>query len=405
MKGALDGYRIVDITSILSGPYGTQLLGDAGADVIKVEAPPRGDSTRYLGQSRGPGMGGPFLNMNRNKRSICLDLKQDSAKAALVKLIETADVLVHNMRPQAISRLGFSYEDVRAIKPDIIYCGCYGFSQQGRYKDKPAYDDLIQACSGLAGLFEAVEGEPKFAPTVMVDKLTGLMMSQAVTTALLHRERTGEGQFVEVPMFETMVSFLMVEHIYEHGFEPPLGPLGYKRLTTPLRRPHRCKDGYITVLPYSDKHWGQFFRIAGRPELADDPRFANHGTRNEHIHEIYGLLAEAIAEKSTQEWMALCEEAQIPCMPVMSLDDVFNDPHMADVDMFERHDHPTEGRVVITKPPVTYSESPGSIRRQAPRLGQHGAEVLSELGFDDDTIQAMQGTGALAGAGGDGPRD
>jgi crotonobetainyl-CoA:carnitine CoA-transferase CaiB-like acyl-CoA transferase len=397
LTGALDGYRVIDITSILLGPYGTQLLGDAGADVIKVEAPPKGDSTRYLGQARSPGMGGPFLNMNRNKRSIALDLKQGSAKQALVKLIETADVLVHNMRPQAIDRLGFSYDAVRAIKPDIIYCGCYGFSQQGRYKDKPAYDDLIQACSGMAGLFEAVEGEPKFAPTVMVDKLTGLMMSQAVTTALLHRERTGKGQFVEVPMFETMVSFLMVEHIYEHGFEPPLGPLGYKRLTTPLRRPHRTKDGYMAVLPYSDKQWREFFRIADRPELANDPRFADHGTRNEHVHAIYALLAEAIAEKSTEQWLALCEEAQIPAMPVLSLDEVFADLHLGDVGMFEQHEHPTEGRVVLTKPPVSYSDSPGSIRRQAPRLGQHGAEVLAELGYDSAAVKAMQDSGALAG--------
>ncbi len=399
MTGALDGYRIIDITSILLGPYGTQLLGDAGADVIKVEAPPKGDSTRYLGQAHSPGMGGPFLNMNRNKRSIALDLKQDSAREALVKLIETADVLVHNMRPQAMDRLGFSYDAVRAIKPDIIYCGCYGFSQQGRYKDKPAYDDLIQACSGLAGLFAAVEGEPKFAPTVMVDKLTGLMMSQAVTTALLHRERTGMGQFVEVPMFETMVSFLMVEHIYEHGFEPPLGPLGYKRLTTPLRRPHRTRDGYMAVLPYSDKQWREFFRIADRPELADDPRFTDHTTRNEHVHEIYGLLAEAIAEKTTEQWLALCEAAQIPAMPVLSLDQVFADPHLDDVGMFEQHDHPTEGRVVLTKPPVGYSESPGAIRRQAPRLGQHGAEVLAELGYDKAAIKAMRNSGALAGEG------
>ncbi len=397
MAGALDGYRVIDITSILSGPYGTQLLGDAGADIIKVEAPPKGDSTRYLGGTRSPGMSGPFINMNRNKRSIALDLKQASAKEALRKLIETADVLVHNMRPQAIDRLGFSYDAVRAIKPDIIYCGCYGFSQQGRYKDKPAYDDLIQACSGLAGLFQTIQGEPKFAPTVMVDKLTGLMMSQAVTTALLHRERTGKGQFVEVPMFETMVSFLMVEHIYEHGFEPPLGPLGYKRLTTPLRRPFRCQDGYITVLPYTDKHWREFFRIADRPELADDPRFADHTTRNEHIHAIYALLEELVAQKTIDEWMELCETAEIPAMPVLDLDDVFADPHMADVGMFPRYNHPTEGRVVVTKPPVSYSESPNSIRRQAPRLGQNGAEILAALGYDEDAIAAMRASGALAG--------
>jgi len=397
MAGALDGYRVVDITSILSGPYGTQLLGDAGADVIKVEAPPKGDSTRFMGRGRSADMSGPFLNANRNKRSIALDLKQDGGKEALRALLKTADVLVHNMRPQAIARLGFAYEDVRAINADIIYCGCYGYSQQGRYKDKLAYDDLIQACSGLAGLFGAVQGEPKFVPTVLVDKLTGLTISQAVTTALLHRERTGQGQFVEVPMFENMVAFLMVEHLYEHSFHPPLGPLGYKRLTTPMRRPYRSKDGHVAVLPYSDRQWHDFFAIAGRPDLGDDPRFADHGTRTEHVHAIYGLLAELIAEKTTDEWLALCETAQIPAMPVLSLDDVFADPHLADVGLFEHHDHPSEGAIVMTRPAVGYSESPASIRRGAPRFGQQGGEILAELGYDEAAVAALAASGALAG--------
>ena len=397
VKGALDGYRVVDITTILLGPYGTQLLGDAGADVIKVEAPPTGDSTRYLGAARHAGMSGPFLNMNRNKRSIALDLKQAGGKRALRRLIETADVLVHNMRPKAIARLGFAYDDVKAIKPDIVYCGCYGFSQRGPYADKPAYDDLIQACSGLADLFRNVANEPNYAPTVMVDKLTGLMMSQAVTTALLHRERTGEGQYVEVPMYETMVSFLMVEHIYEHAFEPPLGPLGYRRLTTPLRRPHRSKDAYLAVLPYTEKQWLGFFEIAGRPELKDDPRFADHATRTEHVHEIYAILAGALTEKTTAEWMALCEQVEIPAMPVASLDDVFNDPHLAEVGLFHQQHHPSEGAVVITEPPVDYSRSPASIRRPAPRLGQHGAELLAELGYGETEIEDLRASGALAG--------
>jgi len=395
VPGALDGYRVIDITTILLGPYGTQLLGDAGAEVIKVEAPPRGDPTRYLGGARHDGMGGPFMNMNRNKRSICLDLKQDSAKAALRDLIAGADVLVHNMRSKAIARLGFSYDDVKAIKPDIVYCGCYGYSQDGPYADKPAYDDLIQAASGLADLFTASGENPRYAPSVIVDKLTGLMMSQAVTTALLHRERTGEGQFVEVPMFETMVSFLMVEHIYEHAFEPPLGPLGYKRMTTPNRRPYRTKDGWAGVLPYSDKQWASFFTIAGRPDLADDPRFADIGTRNEHVHELYALLADLLAEKTTDEWMRLCEQAEIPAMPVMSLDQVYNDPHMAAVGMFQPIDHPHEGKTVVTRPPVTFSASPASIRRPAPRLGEHGAEILREIGMGDNAIADMTASGAL----------
>lgn len=395
MPGPLDGIRVIDITQILLGPYGTQLLGDMGADVIKVEAPPRGDSTRHLGNKRSDGMGGPFLNMNRNKRSVCLDLKQDSAKQALRKLIETADVLVHNMRPQAIARLGFAYEDVAAIKPDIIYCGCYGFSQDGPYADRPAYDDLIQAASGLVDIFRTTAEKPLFAPTVMADKTTGLMMSQAIALALLHRERTGEGQFVEVPMFETMVSFLMVEHIYEHAFDPPLGPLGYARVTTPHRRPNQSKDGYVCVLPYTDKQWESFFRIAGRPELKDDPRFANLTSRNEHIQEIYALMSEIIAEKTTDEWVQQCYEVQIPVSPVLSLDEVFENEHSKAVGLFQKHKHPSEGDIVITKPPVKMSKSPASIRRQAPRLGEHGSEVLRELGFDEAEVTAMQASGAL----------
>ncbi|HZD25961.1 MAG TPA: CoA transferase, partial [Alphaproteobacteria bacterium] len=236
-RGPLSGYRVIDITTIVLGPYGAQLLGDLGADVIKVEAPPGGDIFRHAGRGRHPGMGGPFLNMNRNKRGICLDLKQESAKDALRRLIASADVLVHNMRPQAIERLGFGYQAVAEIRPDIVYCGCYGYSAEGPYADKPAYDDLIQAASGIADLFKVVAGEPRYAPTVLVDKLTGLMMSQAVTAALLHRERTGEGQFVEVPMFETLVSFLLLEHLNGHGYVPPIGPMGYQRVTTASRRP------------------------------------------------------------------------------------------------------------------------------------------------------------------------
>ena len=395
MAGALDGIRVIDITTILLGPYGTQLLGDMGADVIKVEAPPKGDSTRHLGKNRSPGMGGPFLNMNRNKRSICLDLKQEAAKEALRKLILSADVLVHNMRPQAIARLGFAYEDVAALKPDIVYCGCYGFSQDGPYADRPAYDDLIQAACGLVDVFRSTAGQPLFAPTVMADKTTGLMMSQAIAMALLHRERTGEGQFVEVPMFETMVSFLMTEHIYEHAFDPPLGPLGYARLTTPHRRPHQSSDGYVCVLPYTDKQWASFFEIAGRPEMIDDPRFENHTTRNEHIADIYALVGEIVRGKTTAEWERLCHEAQIPVSAVLSLQEVFENEHAEAVGLFQKHHHPTEGDVVITKPPVKMSKSPPSIRRQAPRLGEHGEELLRELGYDAEELSRLQASGAM----------
>jgi crotonobetainyl-CoA:carnitine CoA-transferase CaiB-like acyl-CoA transferase len=402
VPGALDGYRIIDITTIVLGPYGTQLLGDMGADIIKVEAPPGGDIFRHAGRGRSPGMSGPFLNMNRNKRSICLDLKQESARDALRRLIEGADALVHNMRTKAIEKLGFGYEAVRAIRPDIVYCACGGFSESGPYAGKPAYDDLIQALSGITDLAKTPEaGEPRFAPTVLVDKLTGLMMSQAVTAAMLHRERTGEGQYVEVPMFETMVSFLMAEHIYGHAFEPPLGPLGYSRLTTPNRKPNRSKDGWIAVLPYTDKQWLSFFELSGHSDLKADPRFADAAGRAENVHELYGILAGILLEKTSAEWLALCDEAEIPAAPILALEDVMSDPHLQAVGMFQHLHHPTEGDTVITRPPVGFSASPAEIRRQAPRLGEQGAEILAEAGFAEEEVAGLRASGALYEAGTD----
>jgi crotonobetainyl-CoA:carnitine CoA-transferase CaiB-like acyl-CoA transferase len=395
VPGALDGYRIIDITSILLGPYASQLLGDMGADVIKVEAPPKGDPTRYLGEGNSPGMSGMFLNVNRNKRSIVLDLKQQGAKAALRELIAGADVLIHNMRARAIAGLGFAYDDVVKIKPDIIYCGAYGYSQAGPKKDLPAYDDLIQAASGLSDLFEPTTGEPRYAPTALADKLAGLTMANAVTTALLHRERSGEGQFVEVPMYETMAAFLTVEHLYQHAFRPPKGPLGYLRIMTPLRRPNKAKDGYVAVLPYTDKQWWAFLEAAGYPELKQDPRFKDHTSRNENVHEIYDILSQMIATKSVAYWVALCEKAQIPVSPVVSLEDVINDPHIKDFGLFEDHEHPSEGPVTLTGMPVTFSKSPGSIRTMAPRFGENGVEVLREAGLDDDAIAALLQSDAL----------
>ncbi len=395
MSGPLAGIRVIDITTVLLGPYATQLLGDMGADVIKVEAPPKGDSTRYLGKSRSTGMGGAFLNANRNKRSIALNLKDEDAKQVLRDLIKSADVLVHNMRPAAIARLGFAYDDVAQLKPDIIYCGAYGYSQKGPKKDLPAYDDLIQAASGLADLFVGPTGEPRFAPSVIADKITGLMVSQAIAMALVHKERTGEGQFVEVPMYETLASFLMTEHLYDRAFIPPLGEFGYQRLTTPLRRPNRSKDGYIAALPYTDKQWAAFFEIADLEHLRGDARFTDHTSRNEHVHEIYQILSDAIATKTTAEWMKLCQDAQIPVSPVQSLEEVFNDPHMAAVGMFPEFDHPTEGKIVLAGVPVSFSKSPGGIERQAPRIGQDGDNILRELGYENEAIAALFKNGAL----------
>ena len=395
MPGPLAGYRVLDVTTVLLGPYAAQWLGDLGADVIKVEAPPFGDTTRHVGPNRHKGMSGPFLNTNRNKRSIALDLKQESARAALRALIGTADVFVHNMRPVAINKLGFSYADVAKVKPDIVYCGAYGYSQKGPYAARPAYDDLIQAHAGLAALSQRVDGQPRFAPTVMVDKMVGLTTAMSILAALLHRGRTGEGQAIEVPMFETLASFLSVEHLYGRVFDPPIGTTGYGRLTTPYRRPYRSKDGFIAILPYTDRHWRAFFEIAGRPDLAADPRFADVAGRTQHIDELYRFLDECALAKTNGEWMAACQAKEIPCAPVTDIQDLPEDPHMQAVGLFQRQSHPSEGELMLSGVPVTFFGSPTGALQPAPRFGQHGAEVLAEAGLAEAEIAALRASGAL----------
>jgi crotonobetainyl-CoA:carnitine CoA-transferase CaiB-like acyl-CoA transferase len=395
LPGPLEGVRIIDVTTVLLGPYGTQILADLGADVIKVEAPPTGDIARNMGTVKNPGMGGIFLNANRNKRSIALDLKQEAAKEALRKLIPTADVFVHNMRPQAIARLGFDYEAVAAIKPDIVYCGAYGFGQGGPYKAKPAYDDAIQAASGLASMFIRQDGKPRYVPSAMADKLVGLTMSQAIGMALFHRERTGEGQFVEVPMFETLVSFLLLEHLNGCTYVPAIGTTGYQRVATPSRRPYPTKDGFVCILPYSDKQWRAFFAAVGRSELMQDPRFATYRARIDSVDELYGFVGSITPERTTAEWVALCEEAHIPSMPLIDVEDLMEDEHLAAVGMFEPMTHPSEGETVLVNSPVNYAKTPTSIRRHAPLFGENGAEVLKEIGYDDAAIADLVETGAL----------
>ena len=395
MPGPLDGVRIIDITTVLLGPYGTQILADLGADVIKIEAPPTGDIARNLGTAKNVGMSSSFLNANRNKRSIALDLKQEKGKQALSKLIEGADVLIHNMRPQAIEGLGFGYEAVAKIKPDIVYCGAYGFCQAGPYRAKPAYDDAIQAASGLASTFIRQDGKPRYVPSAAADKTVGLTMSQAVTAALFHRERTGEGQFVEVPMFETMVSFLMVEHLDGLAYDPPIGTGGYQRVMTPARRPFPTKNGYVCMLPYTDAHWSRFFTAIGQPELMEDSRFATYHARVTYVDDLYGFVGEITPERTTEEWVALCEEINVPSMPLIDIDDLMDDPHLKAVGLFQPMDHPSEGSTVLVGPPVTFSKTPASIRTPAPRFGENGAEILSEVGYDAEEIQALEASGAL----------
>jgi crotonobetainyl-CoA:carnitine CoA-transferase CaiB-like acyl-CoA transferase len=394
-SGPLAGVRVLDLTTILMGPYATQILGDLGADVIKVEAP-QGDAARGIVPRRNPGMGANVLNLQRNKRSVVLDIAQPAGRDALLRLARTADVFVHNLRPQPLARLGIGYDAVRAENPRVVYCSARGYGEAGPYGERAAYDDLIQGASGLAALVEKVHGAPGYLPTVLCDKTSGLTIVYAVLAALFHRERTGEGQAVEVPMFETMVAFNLVEHLAGHAFEPPLGEAGYPRLLTRFRRPFRTRDGYVCLLPYTDRNWRDFFELAGRPELRDDPRFRDIGSRTEHSEALYATVAEAVAARTTAEWLALCDRVGIPAGPLLRLDDLWDDPHLRAVGLLQRARHPSEGDYWSVAPPVGFSSTPAGVTRHAPRLGEHSVEVLLTAGYSPAEVNALIAAGVTA---------
>jgi crotonobetainyl-CoA:carnitine CoA-transferase CaiB-like acyl-CoA transferase len=388
--GPLAGIRILDLTSVVNGAYGTQLLADQGADVIKLEDPGSnrgdgGDIMRWAGhvpEGAPRDLGPIFLTINRNKRSIVLDMKQESAKRAVRRLIKSCDVFAASVRYEGLKRLGLAYEDVAAIRPDIVYVHAAGYGSDGPYAGEPAYDDLIQSASGCADVLPRTDGNPtpRILPTLVADKVSGLFLSQAVTAALLHRARTGEGQFVEVPMLECVTSFLLVEHMYDQTYDPPTGQWGYTRVVNPNRKPFKTKDGYIGLLPYTDKQWDQFFEAAGMGEtIARDPRFSDYFTRMKHISELYGLVEQAAATKTTQEWLDVLKPLSIPVVKTNRLDDLPEDPHLKAVEFFQTFQHPELGRYVAMRPPVKFSKTPANIRRHPPRLGEHTAEVLAEV--------------------------
>lgn len=389
--GPLKGVRILDMTAVVFGAYATQMLGDLGADVIKVEFPGGrrgggGDTMRWTGQGQpgGPDDMGPiFLTINRNKRSLLLDLREEKAQRAIRRLIRTCDVFAASVRYEGLQRLGLDYESVKAIKPDIIYVHGAGYGAAGPYAGEPAYDDLIQSASGLADLASRVDGDPtpRLIPTLVADKVSGLFMSQAILAALFHHQRTGEGQFVEVPMLECVTSFNLGEHFYGHVYDPPTGPWGYTRVTNPLRRPYATKDGYIGLLPYTDKQWDQFFEVAGWGEtFAKDPRFNEHRARAAHVRELFALVEEVARTRTTEEWLSLLKPLQIPVVRMNRLDELPDDPHLKAVDFFLRFEHPEAGAYQMMRPPIAYSASPANIRRHPPRLGEHTEEILAELG-------------------------
>jgi len=394
MSGPLDGVRVLDLTTVVMGPYATQILADFGADVIKVE-PPEGDVMRYNAPLRSRAMGHIFLNANRNKRSIVLDLKQPAAREACLALAKTADVLVYNIRPQAMARLGLSYDEVRAVNPRLIYLGGFGYSQRGPYAAKAAYDDLIQGAAGLPWLAEAAGAEsPRYTPVIIADRSVGLHMANAVCAALYRREKTGLGQRVDVPMFESLLQSVLGEHLGGQTYVPPTAPPGYGRMLAKERRPYRTKDGYLCVLVYNDKQWHAFFGVIGRPDLQRDPRYATQEARSRDYQGAYSMVAEEIAKRGTAEWLAALEAADIPVQKMNSLQDILADPHLAAIGYFQEREHPTEGRIRTMAVPSEWSESPPAYRRHAPQLGEHTREILRQAGYADDAIERMMACGA-----------
>jgi len=391
--GPLEGVRILDLTSVVVGPLATQILADHGAEVIKVESK-AGDLVRVMnGKSVTPGMGAKFLHLNRNKRSIVLDLKHPSGRGALQKLIARADVMIWNNRPRSMARMKLAYDDVRAINPKIIYCGMFGFGQDGRYRDKPAYDTIIQGSGGMAALNHRATGEPRFVPMVVADKVVGLIAVQMIAMALYGRTRTGAGCSIEIPMFENLVKFVLEEHLYLKTFVPPLGETGDPRLLDPLGKPIPTKDGWICISANTNDQVFAFFDAIGRPELKTDPRFATIPARFAHVTEYYQVRMDALKAKTTAEWLELFDRGDVPAMPYHTLDSLLEDPHLKDVGFFELKDHPTEGKTRSMRLPNKWSSG---VRREwvpAPKLGQHGVEILREIGYHDADIDAMIAAG------------
>mgnify|MGYP002716387128 CR=1 FL=1 len=392
--GPLAGVRVVDLTSVVVGPACTRALADQGADVVKIEAP-EGDLLRHIANgARSPGMSGKFINFNRNKRSVVLDIKRPDGRAALLRLVAGADVFVSNIRPAALARAGLDHASIAAGNPRLVHCSIVAFGTDGRYANRPAYDPIIQSLSGVAATFHRAAGEPRFVPMVMTDHITGLVAAQAVGFALFRRERTGRGEAIEVPMFETMAAFVAAEHLGAATFDPPEGPAGDNRLLSPEYRPLPTADGYITVAPNTDAQAFAFFGAIGRPELRDDPRFDSPVSRTANAAAYFEVRVAGLRRRTTAEWLETFAALDVPAARYNTIEDLLEDPHLGDAGFWVAEDHPTEGRLRRTR--VT-SRFGGGMREEAlpaPRMGQHTREVLAEAGFTEAEVARMLDSGA-----------
>jgi len=390
----LSGVRVIDLTTVAMGPFASQWLGDLGADVIKVEAP-GGDSTRHTGPARETNMASVFLGTNRNKRSIVLDLKDRTAQRALLALIDSCDIFMHNIRPQKLKKLGLEPDTLRERNPRLIYAGLHGFMESGPYGGKPAYDDIIQGLSGCVDLVRRQTGTPGYLPTIIADKTTGLIAALAILAALRGRDVTGRGSFVEIPMFESMVAFNLQEHLYGEHFDPPLAAAGYPRVMSPHRKPYETKDGYICMMPYTNAHWRAFFEEAGASHNAADPQFADISTRTKNIDALYGLAADSIRTKSTAAWLDICDRRHIPAAPVLSLEEVLSDTHLQATGFFKSIADPAMGPIRFTGVPVLIDGERPAIK-PPPRLGEHTRAILEEIRFPPCDIDVLSNQRAAA---------
>jgi formyl-CoA transferase len=387
-KGPLAGIKVLDLASVIMGPVAAQHLADMGADVIKVEAP-GGDLTRSIGPHKSKDMGAVFLTCNRNKRSIVIDMKRPEAREVLYRLVAGSDVIIHSIRTAPAERIGLSYEALRARNERLVYCHVKGFSDSGAYAGQPAFDDTIQAGTGLAMLQTVVAGEPRYFPSSIIDKICAMHVAYAIMLALFHRERTGHGQEIELAMFETMAAFNVIDHLWGEAFVPPIAPMGYESVRKGVRKPYPTKDGYLAFLPYSDAHWHKFFRLIGRADLIDNPRLATFEGRMQFPTEAFGFVAETLRQRTTAEWVQLFGDQDFPMSAVNAIEDLLDHPHLQSVNFWNMLPHPTEGMLRMPSNPIKLSESPASIRRLAPHLGEHTREVLREFDFGPDEVDRL----------------